>query len=123
MNRPDFSKARWRKSNASGDGGCVEVAYLDGVIGVRDTKDNGAGPVLMFTQLASSRPRLVRHRGRPSNAYRRAFQILPRLVVPKSIRSSADPCAQTSCAARSRIAGIAHHRADMSRAIVVGRIG
>ena len=49
MNRPDFSSARWRKSNASGDGGCVEVAYVDGVIGVRDTKDNGTGPVLMFT--------------------------------------------------------------------------
>jgi Domain of unknown function (DUF397) len=50
MNRPDFGKARWRKSSVSGDGGCVEVAYVDGVIGVRDTKDNGAGPVLMFTQ-------------------------------------------------------------------------
>ncbi len=50
MNRPDFSAARWRKSVVSGDGGCVEVAYVDGVIGVRDTKDNGAGPVLMFTE-------------------------------------------------------------------------
>jgi hypothetical protein len=49
MNRPDFSDARWRKSNASGDGGCVEVAYTDGVIGVRDTKDSGTGPVLLFT--------------------------------------------------------------------------
>jgi len=50
MNRPDFSKARWRKSGVSGDGGCVEVAAVDGIIGVRDTKDNGSGPVLMFTQ-------------------------------------------------------------------------
>ncbi len=50
MNRPDFSGARWRKSVASGDGGCVEVAYVDGVIGVRDTKDSGTGPVLMFTE-------------------------------------------------------------------------
>lgn len=50
MNRPDFTKARWRKSNTSGDGGCVEVACVDGVIGVRDTKDNGAGPVLMFNE-------------------------------------------------------------------------
>lgn len=50
MNRPDFSAARWRKSNTSGDGGCVEVAYVDGVIGVRDTKDHGVGPVLMFTE-------------------------------------------------------------------------
>jgi hypothetical protein len=50
MNCPDFSTANWRKSVASGDAGCVEVAYVDGVIGVRDTKDQGAGPVLMFTQ-------------------------------------------------------------------------
>ncbi len=50
MNRPDFSKARWRKSMVSGDGGCVEVALVDGVIGVRDTKDQGAGPILMFNQ-------------------------------------------------------------------------
>ena len=50
MNRPDFSRARWRKSSLSGDGGCVEIAYVDGVIGVRDTKDNGAGPVLMFNE-------------------------------------------------------------------------
>ncbi|MFC7547179.1 DUF397 domain-containing protein [Plantactinospora sp. GCM10030261] len=42
--------ARWRKSSSSGDGGCVEVAYADGVIGVRDTKANGAGPVLLFTE-------------------------------------------------------------------------
>jgi hypothetical protein len=46
---PDFSKARWRKSSASDSGGCVEVARVDGWIGVRDTKDHGAGPVLMFT--------------------------------------------------------------------------
>lgn len=51
MKRPDFSKARWRKSNNSGDGGCVEVAYVEGVIGVRDTKDNGQGPVLMFNEV------------------------------------------------------------------------
>ena len=51
MKRPDFSKARWRKSNTSGDGGCVEVAYVEGVIGVRDTKDNGRGSVLMFNEV------------------------------------------------------------------------
>jgi hypothetical protein len=50
VNRPDFSSATWRKSNNSGDGGCVEVAYVDGVIGVRDTKDNGSGPILMFNE-------------------------------------------------------------------------
>ena len=46
----DWSKANWRKSSTSESGGCVEVAYLDGVIGVRDTKENGAGPVLEFTR-------------------------------------------------------------------------
>ncbi|WP_045747636.1 DUF397 domain-containing protein [Actinoplanes rectilineatus] len=50
MNRPDFSSAKWRKSTGSGDGGCVEVAYVDGVIGVRDTKDSGSGPILMFNE-------------------------------------------------------------------------
>jgi hypothetical protein len=45
---PDFSKARWRKSGTSGDGGCVEVAYADGAIGVRDSKDRGAGAMLVF---------------------------------------------------------------------------
>ena len=47
---PDFTGARWRKGPISGDGGCVEVAHADGWIGVRDTKDNGAGPVLTFTE-------------------------------------------------------------------------
>lgn len=50
MASPDFSAARWRKANGSGDSGCVEVAYHDGWIGVRDTKDHGAGPVLAFTE-------------------------------------------------------------------------
>lgn len=47
---PDFSTARWRKSSSSDSGGCVEVAYADGWIGVRDTKQNGTGPVLAFTE-------------------------------------------------------------------------
>jgi hypothetical protein len=50
MASPDFSAARWRKANGSGEGGCVEVAYQAGWIGVRDTKNNGAGPVLAFTE-------------------------------------------------------------------------
>ena len=33
MTRPDFSDARWHKSNTSGDGGCVEVAYTGGMAG------------------------------------------------------------------------------------------
>jgi hypothetical protein len=50
MAHPDFTQARWRKSSVSGDGGCVEVAYADGHIGVRDTKADGAGPILTFTE-------------------------------------------------------------------------
>jgi hypothetical protein len=50
MTHPDFSHARWRKSMVSGDSGCVEVAHADGAIGVRDSKDRGTGPVLVFTQ-------------------------------------------------------------------------
>ena len=47
-----MNSARWRKSTySSGNGGsCVEVAdNLPGVVGVRDTKDRGAGPILTFT--------------------------------------------------------------------------
>lgn len=44
----DWSKAKWRKSTGSSTGACVEVALCDGVIGVRDTKANGAGPILEF---------------------------------------------------------------------------
>jgi hypothetical protein len=47
---PDFSTAKWRKSTTSDSGGCVEVAMVDGWIGVRDTKDNGTGPVLTFNR-------------------------------------------------------------------------
>ncbi|WP_433197657.1 DUF397 domain-containing protein [Nocardia sp. CA-107356] len=46
----DFTGAVWRKSTHSGpDGNCVEVAFLvDGNVAVRDTKDNGNGPLLAF---------------------------------------------------------------------------
>jgi Domain of unknown function (DUF397) len=45
------SEASWRKSAFSNyNGSCVEIGRLQpGRIGVRDTKDNGAGPVLIFT--------------------------------------------------------------------------
>jgi hypothetical protein len=46
----DWSQARWRKSQTSDSGGCVEVAYMDGYVGVRDTKDQGSGPVLAFNE-------------------------------------------------------------------------
>jgi hypothetical protein len=51
MNSPDFTHAVWRKSTRSGDNGgqCVEVAFLDTAVGLRDSKDRGRGPVLIFT--------------------------------------------------------------------------
>ncbi|WP_412735539.1 DUF397 domain-containing protein [Krasilnikovia sp. MM14-A1259] len=41
----------WKKSTRSGaNGQCVEVATnLSNIVAVRDTKDNGNGPVLLFT--------------------------------------------------------------------------
>ena len=47
---PDLSNAVWRKSTRSGPwtDNCVEVAFVDGTIAVRDSK-NPAGPVLVFT--------------------------------------------------------------------------
>lgn len=50
MITPDFTDAKWRKAIASDSGGCVEVAYVEGVIGVRDTKQNGTGPILAFNE-------------------------------------------------------------------------
>jgi hypothetical protein len=41
----------WRKSTYSNGGGsnCVEAAHAPGAVLVRDTKDNGIGPVLRAT--------------------------------------------------------------------------
>ena len=41
----------WRKSTYSGNGGgsCLEAGHVTGAVLVRDTKDNGAGPVLRVT--------------------------------------------------------------------------
>jgi hypothetical protein len=41
----------WRKSShSSGNGGnCVELGSMPGAVLVRDTKDNGHGPVLQLT--------------------------------------------------------------------------
>lgn len=44
--------AVWKKasrSNGSGGNNCVEVAFLDAGVAVRDSKDQ-SGPALMFTQ-------------------------------------------------------------------------
>jgi hypothetical protein len=47
----DVSRAFWHKSSLSNlNGSCVEVGRLGpDRIGIRDTKDNGAGPILIFT--------------------------------------------------------------------------
>jgi hypothetical protein len=49
--RVDLSQAAWRKSKASGpySDNCVEVAFIDDAIAVRDSK-HPQGPVLLFTQ-------------------------------------------------------------------------
>ena len=48
--RVDLERAVWRKSSRSGPltDNCVEVAFVDGAIAVRDSK-NPTGPVLVFT--------------------------------------------------------------------------
>jgi hypothetical protein len=44
----DLSRAVWVKSTRSSSFGCVEVAFVDSQVGVRDSKDR-EGPVLVFT--------------------------------------------------------------------------
>jgi len=44
----DLSRAVWRKSTLSHTNGCVEVAFVNDRIAVRDSKDRN-GPVLVFT--------------------------------------------------------------------------
>jgi hypothetical protein len=48
----DISQAVWQKSSLSTyNGSCFEIArLLSDRVGVRDTKDNGSGPVLIFNQ-------------------------------------------------------------------------
>lgn len=50
---PDLSGAQWRKSSYSGDtgGDCIEVAPLDGIVAIRDSKDP-EGPALAFPAAA-----------------------------------------------------------------------
>jgi hypothetical protein len=44
----DFTHAVWQRSRKSQQAGqCVELARLDGVVGVRDSKDP-RGPILVF---------------------------------------------------------------------------
>lgn len=44
----DLSQAEWHKSSHSSANGCVEVAWVEGQIAVRDSKDR-QGPALVFT--------------------------------------------------------------------------
>jgi Domain of unknown function (DUF397) len=43
----DLSTAKWLKSDRSGNNGCVEIAFLEGKVAVRDSKDR-QGPILVF---------------------------------------------------------------------------
>ena len=43
----DLSRANWRKSSESGSNGCVEVAFVEGKVAIRDSKDR-QGPVLLY---------------------------------------------------------------------------
>jgi hypothetical protein len=44
----DFSTAEWQKSRRSGSNGCVEVAFVENCVALRDSKHK-EGPVLVFT--------------------------------------------------------------------------
>lgn len=48
----DIARATWTKSSLSAyNGSCFEIARLQvDRVGVRDTKDKGSGPVLIFNQ-------------------------------------------------------------------------
>ncbi|WKU05483.1 DUF397 domain-containing protein [Micromonospora sp. HUAS LYJ1] len=45
-----FAGATWRKSGVSGDTGCVEAAFVDEEVGVRDSKLSDDSPVLVFAR-------------------------------------------------------------------------
>ena len=52
MSESQFDGVFWFKATGSGEGGCVEVAITATLIGVRDTKDKGNGPILGFDRSA-----------------------------------------------------------------------
>ena len=51
--RADSTDAAWRTSSRCSHGDCVQVGSLPArAVGVRDTKNRGRGPDLVFTQAA-----------------------------------------------------------------------
>ena len=50
----DLTRATWRTSSYSGNNGgnCVEAGSAPGTMRVRDTKQDGHGPVLQFSATA-----------------------------------------------------------------------
>jgi hypothetical protein len=50
----EVSAVPWRKSSYSDNGGasCVEAGHVPGAVLIRDTKNNGHGPVLHVTPAA-----------------------------------------------------------------------
>lgn len=50
MTSVGFAGATWRKSSVSGDTGCVEAAFVEEKVGVRDSKLSDDSPVLIFTR-------------------------------------------------------------------------
>jgi len=52
MSDEDMADVRWRKSRASGDHNCVEVAAVSAQVMIRDTKQNERGSVLSFESQA-----------------------------------------------------------------------
>jgi hypothetical protein len=44
----DLTGLSWQKSTYSGINGCIEVAFRDGRVAIRDSKDP-QGPVLVFS--------------------------------------------------------------------------
>jgi Domain of unknown function (DUF397) len=44
----ELARAEWHKSSFSGASGCIEVAFVQGNVAIRDSK-NQQGPVLVFS--------------------------------------------------------------------------
>jgi len=50
VSEPRRTEIKWSKSPASGESGCVEVAFVNDAVLLRQSKDP-AGPILTFTRL------------------------------------------------------------------------